>query len=39
MGVTPPHAFAQVDAPDLAAFDPDPGFFSGLGQRIERPLG
>jgi len=39
MGVTPPHAFAQIDAPDLAAFDPYPGFFGSLGQRIKRPPG
>jgi len=39
MGVTPPHAFAQIDASDLAAFDPDPGCFGGLGQRTQRPLG
>ncbi len=39
MGVTPPYAFAQIDTPDLAAFDPDPGCFGGLGQRTQRPLG
>ena len=38
MGVTPAHAFPQVDAPDLAAFDLDPSCFGGLGQRIECPL-
>ena len=25
VGATPAHSFAQVDVPDLAAFDPDPG--------------
>ena len=39
MGVTPAHAFAQIDATDLAAFDGDPSFFGSLGQGIERPLG
>ena len=39
MGATPAHPLAQVNAPDLATFDPDPRFFGGLGQRIERPLG
>ena len=31
MSATPPHAFAQIDAPDLAAFDLDPSLFGGLG--------
>ncbi len=36
MGATPAHAFAQIDAPDLTAFDLDPGFFVNAGVILRR---
>jgi hypothetical protein len=36
--LAPPHALAQEDGADLAAFDPDAGLFGSLCQRGEAPL-
>jgi hypothetical protein len=39
MGVTPAHAFTQIEAPDLTPFDGNAGFLGSLSQGIETPLG